>query len=705
MSRTMVILCLAAALPALLPGAARGAEQKIGFRQLSIITPGAVQQGTTSEVKVHSNFTLDGTHTVLFNRPGLSMKLLETKPIEAPRQGRGRVGTPFRFEVIAPAEQPRGVYEVRMATKTAVSSVTHLLVTDAPVVEEQSGENGTPETAQQVSVPVCLAGRTERSEDVDYVRFAGVTGQELTCEIFAQRLTEAIHSMQSGNKVYLMDPLLTLMTADGRIIAQNDNKIGADSLITCTLPEDGDYLLEIRDTRYAGNVKYSWCVEITDQPRVASVFPFAVQAGTQTTVAVNGQALGGTETAVITAADDATTGLTEFPIETARGLAGPASVLVSEHPQVLSTGENLSPEAAMPVELPAGINGRFAESQQAHYFSIACEKGRTYRFEVVASRLNLPLDGLLEVYDAEGKLLTEMDDGLQTRDPRLYFKAPADGTYLLALRDLHDRGGEGFQYHLQAEPSGPDFEVHGEYYYAQLAPGTRMMWFARIVRLNGYTGPVTISVENLPEGVSCQPVTIPPGLTHCSLVLEAAAGAPIGASLARTVGTATIEDPAGETRTIKREGRVTCELQTQGGGQVRWPISTQIVGVTEPLDLLEVTAEPAAITLKPGEKQTLKVRIRRNKGFTEPVLLDMTFTYFSAKLGEQLPPGVTVAKESKLRLAGKVLEGTIVLEADAKKATPVENWPVAALVRVPITFSITTNYASNPISLTVLKAE
>jgi len=63
-----------------------------------------------------------------------------------------------------------------------------------------------------------------------------------------------------------------------------------------------------------------------------------------------------------------------------------------------------------------------------------------------------------------------------------------------------------------------------------------------------------------------------------------------------------------------------------------------------------------------------------------------------------------MAKESKLRLAGNTLEGTIVLEA-SDKALPVQRLPIAALARVSITFSITTNYASNPVYLTVLPSE
>ena len=74
------------------------AEVKIGFRQLSSTKPVAVQQGTTSIVKLHSNFTLDETYAVFFDKPGIKMTFEETKPIAAPRSGRGRLGKPFRFK-------------------------------------------------------------------------------------------------------------------------------------------------------------------------------------------------------------------------------------------------------------------------------------------------------------------------------------------------------------------------------------------------------------------------------------------------------------------------------------------------------------------------------------------------------------------------------------------------------------------------------
>ncbi len=213
-----------------------------------------------------------------------------------------------------------------------------------------------------------------------------------------------------------------------------------------------------------------------------------------------------------------------------------------------------------------------------------------------------------------------------------------------------------------------------------------------------------IEVEGLPEGVSFTPVTIPSGMTQCSLILSCAADARQGATLVHVVGQAEAPGPDGQLRPIVHRGRATCELQSQGGGQIRWPIATQIVGVVDKLDLAKVEASPEEITLPPGGKAEFSVRIERNRGYTGPVTLDMAFTYFTTKFGEQLPPGVTMGKASKARLTGDVLEGKIVLEA-AANATPVDRLPIAALASVSISFSINTMYASNPVYLTVAPAD
>lgn len=694
----VVTFCLALSVG---PAPTAHAEKKIGFRQITIVEPVAIQRGTSQAMTLRSNFTLNGTHAVFFDHPGVTMTFAEKEPKDAPRKGRGSDGTPFLFDVTASPDALPGMRELRVATDQAVSSVSHLRVTDFPVVrEEESRANNTRESAQPVTVPAAICGRVEKFEDVDFFSFDGKAGQQLTLEVFAQRATAGVHGMVvRGPLIYLMDSLLTLHGPNGQIVAQNDNFHGGDSFLAVTLPEDGTYAVEVRDARYAGSGRYVYCLEISDSPYAHAVFPMAVEHGHDSLAVLIGHNLADDGAKL---SGDGEPGWHRQRFPTDRSSTNPVSVFVSEHPQVVADGKNTSAETAMPVQLPAGLNGRFREPDSAHFFSFEARKDQYYLFEVESHRHGLALDSILEICDASGKRIAEADDGLQTKDSRLFWKAPGDGRFCVSIRDLHGRGGERFVYHLRAELAGPDFELSGEYYYAQLAPGTNMVWFAKINRLNGFSGPVEILVENLPEGVAAEPVTIPEGMQHCAIILTARPDAKINASLVQVKGRATVTGKNGQTREIIRRGRITCEQQSSGGGQARWPIHTQIVGVTKPLDLLKVEAAPSDITLRPGEKKEITVRIERQEGFTDPVTLAMSFDYFSSKFGEQLPPGVTVGKASQLRLAGSTLEGKVILEA-SDKAIAVNRLPLSVLARVSITFSITTNYGSNPLYLTVRK--
>lgn len=698
-----LLLCLS------LLSLSRPAVAKVGFRQLLNIHPVAVQRGTEQTVRLRSNFTLDNTYATFFDRPGITMTFAETEPIAAPRKSRTYAGTPFRFHVTVPENQPTGVYEVRVATKQAVSSISHLLVTDFPVIVESDEGNDTLDSAQQVPVPAAVCGVCERDEDVDCFRFRGQAGQMLTTQVYAQRVTECIHTMVVKHPVYHMNPILTLIGPSGQVVAENDNVYGGDSFLNCTLPEDGNYVVRIRDVRYAGSEKFSYCVEISTRPFLKALFPMAVRAGTTADVHPVGYGFHKAAAMTVSASDDLTASWKPTRYQADSGPTNEVGLLTSPHPQYAADGGCGSIEQAASIQMPCGISGRISESDGVQYFGFDARKGQRYLFEVTARRQGLPLDGLIEVFDAQGKLLAEADDSRGSphagfwveKDAKLRFSAPTDGRYYVAVRDLNGRGGDHFVYYLRAEPDGPDFELYGEYYYAMLAPGTRMLWFARIQRLNGFNQPVALGIEGLPPGVEMTPVTIPAGMSDCAVILSAQKDAKIDSSLVRIFGTATVDAPEGSPQRIVRYGNVTCELH-QGGGsaQIRWPCQTQIVGVTEPQDLVAVEASPTTLNLKPGGRAEIKVRLVRSNGNTDPATLAMRHMYYTSSCGDQLPPGVTMSTDSRTQLKGTESETTIILEA-AKDALPVQNLPIAVMVRMYVTYNISTNYASTPISLSV----
>ena len=688
------------------------ATAKVGFRQLLNVHPVAVQRGTEREVELRCNFTLDGAYATFFDRPGITMELIETKPIEAPRKNRAHIGTPFRFKVTVPADQPTGVYELRVATPQAVSSVSHLLVTDYPVVAETDEENDSPESAQTVPLPAAVCGVCSPNEDVDCFRFSGKQGQRITTQVYAQRVTESIHIMLVSHPVYHMNPILTLIGPSGQIVAENDNFFGGDSFLNCELPEDGEYVVQIRDVRFVGSKKYSYCVEISDRPYLKAMFPLAVQQGETVEARPVGYGLDHAQPVTLSASDQV--GVWEpYRYETSGEPTNEVSVLTSPHRQYVVGEGSDAPAGAVQIEFPCGISGRVATPGASQYFSFQAVKGQRYLFAIAAQQLGLPIDTVVEIFDGDGRLLDEEDDTPHSPDARTYslkdstlrFKAPEDGEYFIAVRDLNGGGGDQYVYYLRAEHEGPDFELYGEYYYAMLAPGTRMLWFARLRRLNGFDGPVEIGVEGLPDGVELAPATIPAGMDHCALVLTAGEGAKVGAGLVRVFGKASVTDLEGASQKIKRYGQVTCELQNGGGSaQTRWPCKTQMVGVTEPLDLVRVEASPTQIDLQPGGTVEIKVRVVRQEGNSDPVTLAMSHMYYTNSVGDQLPPGVSVSKKSRTQLKGEESEATIVLEA-AADALPVKDLTIAVMARVYVTYNISTNYASTPVSLTVQSAK
>ena len=677
---------------------------KIGFRQLLNIHPVAVQRGTQQTVRLRSNFTLDNTYAAFFDQPGIVMEFAETEPIAAPRKSRTHVGTPFRFNVMVPDKQPTGVYEVRVATKQAVSSISHLLVTDFPVVEESIDDNDKPDTAQAVPLPAAVCGVCERDEDVDCFRFSGVRGQRITAQVYAQRVTECIHTMVVKHPVYHMNPILTLLGPSGQVVAENDNYYGGDSFLTCDLPADGDYVIRIRDVRYAGSEKFSYCVEISEQPFLKAMFPLAVQIGKSIDAQPVGFGFTDSPPAIKLTANDRF-----VRYQTSEGPTNGVTLLSSPHPQYVFGSGSDTIDAAQTITMPCGVSGRVVDSNGAQYFAFSAKAGDRLLFELEANRHGLPLDGLIEVFDSNGKYLAEADDTVgspyagfwREKDPKLRFKAPADGKYFVAVRDSNGRGGEHFVYYLRAERDRPDFDLYGEYYYAMLAPGTRMLWFAHIDRLNGFDGPVQIGIDGLPAGVALTPATIPTGMNHCALILSAAEDAKIGASLVRVFGKATIRNTDKSQSEIVRYGNVTCELQ-QGGGsaQLRWPCKTQVVGVTEPLDLVRVESSVNEITLEPGGQAEFRVLVDRQDGNSDPVTLAMSHMYYTNSCGDQLPPGVTLSADSKTQLKANESEAKFILKA-SKDALPVNNLPIAVMARLYVTYNISTNYASTPISLTV----
>ncbi|MEZ6061313.1 MAG: c-type cytochrome domain-containing protein [Planctomycetaceae bacterium] len=139
----------------------------------------------------------------------------------------------------------------------------------------------------------------------------------------------------------------------------------------------------------------------------------------------------------------------------------------------------------------------------------------------------------------------ENDDDPQREwghDSRLFFTAPDAGDYLVRLTDARGFSGPDYAYELTIRHPSPDFEVSVGGGKISVAAGTgqEMSFTAR--RIDGFEGPITISVDNLPEGFeSSGPTTIQAEQRQALMIVYAteAAAEPTTEQLAAITITAT----------------------------------------------------------------------------------------------------------------------------------------------------------------------
>ena len=105
-------------------------------------------------------------------------------------------------------------------------------------------------------------------------------------------------------------------------------------------------------------------------------------------------------------------------------------------------------DTAQPIPVPCAVEGTIKNERDPDVYKVEGKKGDKLRFEVQAARLGSPVDALISLYDARGRLLGQADDTAGSPDPVLVATLPRDGAYFLSVIDANDLGGPNFGYRL-----------------------------------------------------------------------------------------------------------------------------------------------------------------------------------------------------------------------------------------------------------------
>ncbi|NJM55298.1 MAG: hypothetical protein HC841_04750 [Verrucomicrobiae bacterium] len=136
----------------------------------------------------------------------------------------------------------------------------------------------------------------------------------------------------------------------------------------------------------------------------------------------------------------------------------------------------------------------------------------------MARRLESPLDSLVKITDASGRVLAFNDDredpvaGANTHhaDSHLSVTLPADGEYFAHLGDTARSGSPDHAYRLRLSAPRPDFAVRLVPSSVSIRGKSSATVGVHVTRLDGYQGPVQITLKNPPAGITCAPVTLSP---------------------------------------------------------------------------------------------------------------------------------------------------------------------------------------------------
>ncbi|OYW16861.1 MAG: peptidase, partial [Planctomycetales bacterium 12-60-4] len=410
----------------------QGAVLEGAAPRLSQIVPRGAQRGTEVEVTLRGE-RLDDVQQLMVYEPGIEvLELAATNDKE--------LKCKFKIETGCVL----GTKHIRVRTATGMSDLRTFRVGALPEITETE-PNSEFATPQAVPMNVVVNG-TIGNEDVDYFVVEAKKGDRITAEVEAIRLGD---SMFDAFVAILNSARFELSTSDDAALVYQD---GIASIIA---PEDGNYIVQVRESSYGGGNHYR--CHIGTFPRPRAIIPAGGQPGTALQVAFHGDVAGTFSKDIQVPADIPW----EYAVlaEDERGIS-PSGLpfRISDLPNVIEQEPNNDVAAATAASAPAAFNGLIGEPSDIDYFKFEAKKGQVLDIRMYGRQLRSELDSVMTVHNANGGGIASNDD---TGGPDSYirFNPPADGQYLVSVRDHLNRGGSSYHYRVELTPVVPKLEL------------------------------------------------------------------------------------------------------------------------------------------------------------------------------------------------------------------------------------------------------
>jgi len=377
-----------------------------------------------------------------------------------------------------------------------------------------------PKPDMNVSLPVVVNGQILPGE-VDRYRFHARQGTKLVVAASARSLIPYLADAVPG----WFQATLALYDAKGNELAYDDDfRFNPDPVLYYEIPRDGDYVVEIKDSIYRGREDFVYRLSLGEQPFITGIYPLGGRVGTKTRVQLQGWNLPETELTL----DPKQTGL--LPVSVGEGSRRSNLLLfaVDDLPELLEQEPNNAVNGAQEVGVPVIINGRINPAGDLDVFSFKGRAGDSIVVAVSARVLNSPLDSVVRLADAAGRVVAINDDcedkgaGLTTHhaDSRLQVVLPADGTYFVHLADAQRQGGADYAYRLRISAPQPDFELRVVPSSLSARGGASMPVTVYALRKEGFTNDIFLRLQDAPRGFALAGSCLPAGQEKVQVTLS-----------------------------------------------------------------------------------------------------------------------------------------------------------------------------------------
>jgi hypothetical protein len=374
----------------------------------------------------------------------------------------------------------------------------------------------------RITVPCTVNGQSASGE-LNRYRFEARRGQHLVITTLGRQLVPFIADAVPG----WFQPVLILYDADGKEVAYDDDyRFNPDPTIFYEVPKDGEYVFEIHDSLYRGREDFVYRITISELPFITTVFPSGGRAGEPVKPEVKGWNLEGAD--LLPLPTNAAPGIHSLSVSRKGFVSNRVPFALDQLPEAIEQEPNNTLASAQKVMLPVIIHGRIDKPDDWDVFQFSGKSNETVVAEVMARRLDSPLDSVLKLTDAAGNLLAFNDDhedlvaGLNTHAADSYLMAtlPADGTYFVHIGDTARHGGEEYVYRLRLSGPQPDFalRVVPSSLGIRAKSSATLMVYAQ--RKDGFAGPIKLDLKFPAPGFSASPVTLSATQTVARLTIK-----------------------------------------------------------------------------------------------------------------------------------------------------------------------------------------